>query len=456
MGLPRHGRSVRSATLGLTVLIAALAFSFDFFWVSAPGFGLGQVLLVAGAMLIASCCLLPLAWNERALMVLGSTAMSLLVGELGLRTFFRPDYANIYEMDPLFLHRLIPNSSRYYLRGAINGGGRILVKINGDGFRGDALRRSGRRVVVYGDSCIQGDFSAIENTFVSKLEWELVSRMGAPVESVNAGVDGYGPDQIAVRIEGDLGRLKPNLVVVSLFADNDFGDLVRNKLYRLEGDGTLRANRFVVGDRLRMAFRRAQKAPFVYRLFEKAWVEFDLDPTSPVAREPAAAMERVETWLKLCLAEYEDFVVHDNNEVTNLLSDHYDADIAVAPGSKSARYKVRLMDRVVGRIKEISRERGVRLALLIVPSPIDVCDGYDGGRVDANRHPDYKRTTLTDVLESIAARQGVPAVNLFAAYRRRGANTLYLRGGDNHWNDLGQALAAQLMADRILRERLLN
>src|SRR5208282_2438668 len=93
-----------------------------------------------------------------------------------------------------------------------------------------------------GDSFIQGDFSRTEDTFTERLKAHLSEKMGNRVEVVNAGVAGYGPDQELRRMETELPVLKPNLVIVAIFAGNDFGDLLRDKLYRLSSDGSLQDN----------------------------------------------------------------------------------------------------------------------------------------------------------------------------------------------------------------------
>ena len=51
------------------------------------------------------------------------------------------------------------------------------------------------------------------------------------VQVVNAGVAAYGPDQACLALEADLAAgLDPDLVVLCVFAGNDWGDLLRNKL----------------------------------------------------------------------------------------------------------------------------------------------------------------------------------------------------------------------------------
>jgi len=161
--------------------------------------------------------------------------------ELVLRHALGSRYCPVIELDDRLLYRLIPGAEGVHTLSPINGSRRIHYAINSRGFRGRELAPSGGslRVVVYGDSFIHGEFSRTEDTFAERLKVHLARRLGTNVEVVNAGVAGYGPDQELRRMEGDLPSLQPNLVVVAIYAGNDFGDLVRNKLYRLAGDGGL-------------------------------------------------------------------------------------------------------------------------------------------------------------------------------------------------------------------------
>jgi hypothetical protein len=154
-----------------------------------------QWLLLGAAVCLAALCFAPLSWNQNALIVLFSTAITLVIAEFGLRGVLGPRFATIYERDDRLLYRLIPNAERVIVLPAINGGIVAPYRINSQGFRGAELARPGEsmRVIVYGDSFIQGDFSRTEDTFTEQLRARLAGKMGSSVEVVNAGVIGYGP-----------------------------------------------------------------------------------------------------------------------------------------------------------------------------------------------------------------------------------------------------------------------
>ena len=152
------------------------------------------------------------------LLVVRGLLLGLVLAEGGLRVL-SPTYPSIYQPDPVFLFRLVPSSRKIFVREPANGGQRILIKINSLGFRGDELRPAGhgKRIVVYGDSFIEAEFSALESTFVKRLERDLGGSTDS-VEVVNAGVVADGPDQESLSIPQGMERLHPDVVILAVYA----------------------------------------------------------------------------------------------------------------------------------------------------------------------------------------------------------------------------------------------
>ena len=353
---------------------------------------------------------------------------------------------------------MVPEARKLYIHRRENGGGKVLVGVNGAGFRGPELARPkrGRRVVVYGDSFVAAEFSPVEETFVAQLGSRLGAALGEPVEAVNAGVVGYGPDQEALRVEDEIGPLAPDLVVVAVFAGNDFGDLMRNKLFRLGPDGRLLDNRWGLAPALDREFARAARLSRGSMFLRGLQGLLARPPWTPAPRERTRLLP--EGGFPLLLSkrqrEYAEYVRGGDDEVRHLLGDPYDADVSLAPGSESARYKQTLMEQVLQRIAASAVARGVPLAFLFIPSAFDVCDGWEE-RVDPGAFPAYRREALTRVLSGIAERSGLRYLDLYPHFRAAGADALYYRH-DEHWNAAGQALAAELTKGLVLSQRLLD
>jgi lysophospholipase L1-like esterase len=329
-------------------------------------------------------------------------------------------------------------------------GEEVDVRVNSRGFRGPELpaRKAAARVVVYGDSFVEGRSTPLEETFAARLQARLSGQRPGSIEVVNAGVTGYGPDQVLARLERELGDLEPELVVLCLYAGNDGGDVVRNKLWRMDAAGRPVRGTPALADELRFALeeRTGLRALATVRAASRVLAELR---ESAAAEPPAPDVPAV---LRDCQREHEE-ALRDPARVTNLFRDHYDADLAALPRSESARYKRRLLAAVIAAAGGLAASRSVPLLLVAIPAESDVADTH-AQKVDAAAYPDYRPSGLTDVLAEIASEAGVPLVDLFAPFRERRAAGLFYPL-DGHWNAVAQDLAARMVAERIAADPLL-
>ena len=415
-----------------------------------PGFGRLQILISAVGGAIALCSLLPMKIATPVL-ILGVTSLAMLglaevAGEMVLGARHRP----IFQPDDRLIFKFIPNRKSVMTRAPWNGGETITHRINSEGFRGDELRPAGSaaRVVVYGDSFIHAYYTAQENTFTARLGVLLSQQIGREVEAVNAGLSSYGPDQISLKMEDELPKLRPDLVIVSIFAGNDYGDLLRSKMFRIGEGGTLQPNEWILDPKVRMWLQISQQESILLRTL-RSIVRSRSSP--PVTNADATNLGFL---LAEAEREYQSFVVERDNVVTNTHLDYYSADVSLIPKSASALYQLALMREVLRRIRDVAERNGVPLVFLFIPHPADVTGSYDQWRFDRARFPDYDGRNLTAPLEDMARSLAVPFVNLYDTFRANDANSLYFHGGDDHWNDAGQAMAAKAMTDFLMARRL--
>ncbi len=401
---------------------------------------------------------------KTVLLFVASCAIALIVAELVARIFL-PVEGSAYVYDERYIYTSAPHTRTWFTRSPANGGQRVLVEFNALGYRGEEPDLSpGRvRIAVYGDSFIDGGYSPLAETFAAQLE-EMLSAGGmSRVQVLNAGTGGYGPDQLSLRIEDEIDLLQPSAIVLSVFTGNDFGDLLRNKMYRRE-DGELVVNRLRTSEETRARFedkRRLFSAerPWNRSMLLRALMKLHWDRREVRDRgdggDPAASNPRyMARLLRARQREYRKYVLEGNNEV-RLGSDGYDADVALLPDSESARYKLALMAQLLARIDRFLADRGIPLLLLIVPSPIDACDGHPL-RVDGAAYPSYSRSGPTSALEDAAKRHGIPYLNLFPHFHGERCPSLFFRAGNDHWNARGQALAAGLVAELLLSGEILG
>jgi lysophospholipase L1-like esterase len=378
---------------------------------------------------------------------------SMGIGMAGVETFLRLQYpvgSVVAQLDERLLHKLIPGARKRFIPIRGNGGS-VLVKVDRRGFRGDGFSepRRGPRAIVYGDSFVEGEFSPLEQTFAARLQSELRARSNrSSVEVVNAGVAGYGPDQAALRIEDEIGTLRPDVIVMCVFVGNDFGDLLRNRLFRLGAGGELVDNHPILGPEIRKIFDEAQRVarrPAIVRAV-RTTVE-NLTAAPPRTSFP----HYVDNALAAQKRDYREFVEERSDVVTNLLWDSYDADVALDPQSPSARYKIALMARVLARIDDTTRAHGVPWLLVIIPDPIDVAVDFEL-KVDTATHRGYDSHRLTSLVARAAEASFIPYVNLYETLREKPGERLFFRFGDNHWNAAGQARAASTVARALARQ----
>lgn len=390
-------------------------------------------------------------WRARIALALVASILALALAELALRLAY-PIHGVVVQSDERLLFRLIPGSGKIYIDAA-EPSRRVRVRINRQGFRGPELgppRRGRPRVVVYGDSFILAEFSPWEVTYPHQLQRRLTAMMSRDLEVINAGVLGYGPDQICLRLTDEIAALDPDLVVLAIYAGNDFGDLIRNKIFRLTPAGKLDSRDYRLHPELAAKIDRARHAPLVYRLLR--WTGRRLLGRRPV-RDPGSVMDQLAYWQGYQTAELNDYF--ENDHVVRLFEDWYDVGMSTAPEAPGSRMRAMLMARVIERIRATVESHGAALLLLLIPAGLDVCPTF-ADAVDRTVYPNYLPSNLTDLLASIAHDLGVDAINLFAPFHRAGGCPLYLGDGDDHWNGAGQALAAELTAARILSEGWLD
>lgn len=390
-------------------------------------------------------------------MISGSIALALLFfAELGLRILYPEKVLDIaeqrrhihdrgpiaYEVHPEYLVALKPNVSKTFVRSRENGGDVVRWTTNTASFRGPELRLEPElRVMVYGDSNIQARFSHLEKSFPYKLQEYLTSLSARDVEVINAGVIGFGPDQVLIKFSQEVDIYKPDIVVFHIFADNDFGDIVRNNLFELDAEGDL------VRTNLKPAVDLEFTQPRL--LITKAALSL-LKPVGVknVPPELLSIEESVGTSMALTDMEYAAY--NNGSRSLALSGDRYDLDIALDSKSDAAKTKVSLLDRILREAKAIADEKGVGLVVLIQPSSRDLTQNLPSMNYgDLQKHPDYRKDRLTSIVDAICSRYQVQRVNLYPVFLNNTPQSLFFKVDDNHWNDAGQDLAARETADYI-------
>ncbi len=376
-------------------------------------------------------------------LLIGSLIIGVFLIEVGLRVF-APIHSSIYQPDDRVLHKHVPHGGKVFIDHPDNTPDGIPVRINSLGFREREFysKSEGKRMMVYGDSYIAAEYSPIESTFVRYLDRKLPDW-----EVLNAGVVGYGPDQILLRLEEDIPRFSPDVVIVSIYSGNDYGDLLRNKIFRAISEGLVIRNNYSLSPELEStlnlaAFPRGRSRLQIWRHWKKRQERDYLDAES-IRNYLTGSLERA---LLAAEQQYHSFVRDGNDTVHNLLNDSYDADVAFYPQSASSLYKIELMNHVLGEFKALATQYNLPMAILVIAHPSDICPDYDIP-IDRQAYPEYDSKRLTAILTDLSRRHGLPVLNLFDAWSGEDACSYFFRYGNDHWNSRGQARAAELMAE---------
>ena len=394
-----------------------------------------------------------------AVIILGIAFLMLSCCEIALRLVYpektkstsREPGEPAYEFNRGYLVSLKPNVEKTFVRTLENGGDVIRWKTNSHRFRGSELREDAAvRIVVYGDSSIQARFSDLQDTYTRRLEKRLQETTGKDVEVVNAGVIGFGPDQSLIRFSEEVDVYHPDIVVFHVFADNDFGDLVRNRLFGLGSSGCLveashetSPDQVLLGQQQPRTFRESISSLLVVRAARKACGMADSHTRTEGLRQSL-----------ISLAEQEYSVYKESKPRSySHFADHYDIDVALFPESESSKTKIKLMNAVLNEAKTLADSKNVEFLVVIQPSVRDLTTNTPMNYQDFREYPGYKRTALTSAVDEICIQSNMHRVNLFKLFLQNKPSNLYFKH-DDHWSNAGQEIAARETAGYIAENML--
>lgn len=388
---------------------------------------------------------------------MASGSLLALVGiEWALDTYF-PVGGQLYVPDAGLLYDAAPNAARiqrvgrHYVREG--DATHVHVRTGKEGYRGGDLENPKRRtrVLVLGDSMVMAEYAPLERTFVARLGAELEAQTARPdsIETVNAGRAGYGPDQTMLLFERDADLIQPDVVVCVLCAHNDFGDLMRNKLFLLDGKSALQKQSPTIGQRMRDRFERIgrwSQEPAIQRLW-RFWSEARRTPAIMRPMEPS----ELQFYVEAMEAQAREHLVDRDPEILSLFEDVYDIDMAAPGQGQFNEPKRALMTAILARLALAARRREVPLVFVIVPSAVDVCEQF-GVKMDPIRFPSYEPTRLVETHAGCVGLAGGIAIDVTPALTADGpADRFFIGGTDIHWNAAGQGAAAAFIAQQLLR-----
>ncbi|HZO30552.1 MAG TPA: SGNH/GDSL hydrolase family protein [Chloroflexota bacterium] len=288
------------------------------------------------------------------------------------------------------------------------------------------------RILVVGDSFVEGVQVNAADTVAARLESSLQAAGGRRVEVLNAGVAGYGTGQEMLLFEQEGLKYDPQLLVLVVFLGNDIGDNAYRPdsrreapsprpSFELSGDNGVRVVSGTMPERPRDVRQALRDCCLLYNVFETG-VLLKL-ANGPVRDQPETEQD----------ARY-------------LVRDLYELD----PDSETMR-GWRVTERVLGRLRDHSAAAQVRFVIVGAPDSLALDEAaweerMGGSRAASGRFaPDAPNRRLGE----IAARLGVPYVDLYPVLSREIQNEMLYYPIDSHWTPAGHALVARTIETKL-------
>jgi len=310
------------------------------------------------------------------------------------------------------------------------------VKFNTQGLRGPELsipKPAGTyRALVLGDSVVEGAQVAEDATMAARLRAELATLAGGRrVETVNAGVAGFGTGQQLLFLEREGLPYQPDLIVLVFTIANDPAD-----------------NSLAVARRHKLA---AERRPFF--LLEGGELELQPFQAPPpeqwsglrtFLRDHSVVFTTLELWwIGKSVARAQGSVVPpldaEKEVYLNELGDDWPQAWAVT-------------DALLARVQATADAADVPLLVVLAPSEWQVYDDLwprlvgSGDQARRRYSPDAPIRRLNE----IAARHGIALLDLRPTFRAEAAGgppVIFRK--DGHWTEHGHAVAARTVAAAV-------
>ena len=372
-------------------------------------------------------------------LVIGAIFFSLCLVEVFL-IYLMPVY--IHTMDGIYYRSSLNPIIAYELKPLVRGH-------NADGIRADrdfSTRKPDGvfRIVVVGDSLAYGLKVYYAETYSKKLEDLLNGRSGNAVryEVINLGVPGYRFSQIVERLRTKGVNYDPDLVIYGLWLDDitDSCNLHEKRLLSAAQDEENNAGRLVLTDDINrhnlrnfiLRFQIARRFILFYRGMKYDQLEKESATHGEVSFDEALRENLPEETLQLYRAFREKV---DRGRLKDLRGYERYYENFANPKKFLEWY------RYLKAFSDMAEKENFRPLLLMTP-------------VIYNYPPDgYNWKELHEMIEKVAAVQGIPTVDVLAEFGRRRAAEIST-GDAEHPNARGHSIIAKKLYTYLIEQGL--
>jgi len=277
------------------------------------------------------------------------------------------------------------------------------------------------RIILIGDSYVEALQVPVTASLAEQLERRLVS---TPVEVYRLGISGAPLSQYLLMFEREAVYYAPDLIVLVL-VHNDF-----DESFQFHGG---RYTSSFLKIRVEEGRVREEIAPTPYKPATWDWLRLSATARYLYYRQQAAsALASVLSPSQATASHFEA-----NVKIDEVLPHISDIEVAI--------------DYLFGRLSNVARKQNVRLLILMDGDRQAVYQGADGA-------PLYQTGALAlNALAAQAARRhGISFIDLHPRFRRHWRDH-HLRFDfelDNHWNQLGHAVAASVIEEFVKETNL--
>ena len=325
------------------------------------------------------------------------------------------------------------------------------------------------RILLLGDSFSEGIQVPLEQTFPARLETCLAQQTGQPVEVINTGTASYGPgDELLFFIHEGV-KYQPDLVLVAIFAGNDIKNMTRAvdddmvqafggyKFYSNEGHLEKQWLEWAEPDHEISSIERFLRRHInLYYIFNApdSGVREEFNKFVGRWRSQSSAPEPV--------TKTSDFPDYAYDEDLMIFAGDFPDNPAVPPSMKELweSFKAALL-----ALQSEVEAHNFPMAVVILPRDVQIhetvyrelASKYQNRYNDPLIDTEWDVTAPNQAIERFLTESGIPSLDLLPGFQTQAEthpDLLYFPV-DGHFNEKGHQLAASLMCDWLVENKLL-
>ncbi len=308
-----------------------------------------------------------------------------------------------------------------------------IIKLNSKGIRdyeyGYMKNDSVYRIVVIGDSFVQGSQVRLEDTTPKRLEKFLNENQTKSYEVINFGFDGYGPIPEAILIEEEIMKYNPDLVILGYDISNDIQllgwgayavfpddfwttekhDLLKKEFYHTTTDTKIR--------------NYLRRHSMVYFLLKKTIRSLKRDPSYDL--------------------------INDRYNINQAYIKEYDPEIERNLNTTRFIFKF---------LKEYTQKNNVSFVVVVIPAKEQVdLDIFNDILTKNNKTTEnYELEKPQRLIDEELEKLNITYIDLLPHFRENNINNTFYWKIDGHFNKQGNDFAARLIYEKLLNDTLID